>query len=106
VCLAQSILLSWLFLYQATKEHAIDPLVQECIDSLASMAYASDIANFRQRAVALAADSAERQFIQSQLHQPTLHLRKGQHVDETKFLGDLSFQLATRRQEANSFTTP
>lgn len=75
------------------------------------MEYATEIASFRQRAVSLMAldddddDAAELQYIQAQLHQPTLRLRKGEPVDEAKFMLNLSADLVMRRQNASAVTT-
>jgi hypothetical protein len=66
------------------------------------MDYAANIANFRQRAVALASDLDEKQYIQARLHEPTKCLRQGDVIDESRFLEDLADALVTRRIKAGT----
>lgn len=90
---------------QTAREQAIDPLIEECVNSLIAMEYATDIANLRRRAMALAENSAELQYIQAQLHPPTMLLRQGEQVDDTQYLEILSIELEKLRQKASVATT-
>jgi len=84
----------------AAQRRAIDPIVQNCVDQLRSMEFGDRIRGFREQAVAYAMDDSEVAYIQKQLHNPTLQLRRGDNVDEAAFLEELSGELAARRVKA------
>ena len=87
-------------------EQAVYPVIQECVHGYTALTFATDIAEFRRRALALAETVLEEQFVRVQLHQPTLRLRQGNHTavvnGDATFLEDLAHQLAIRRQHSTS----
>ena len=94
----------------AARRRAIAPAVRDCAAQWTAREQADRIQSFRARAFQLLSapppddddvvDKAkQRLFLQKQLHEPTLQLRRGLPVDETTFLEKLAGQLAARQTE-------
>ena len=56
-------------------EQAIQPLVDDCMDSFRVERSSSVISEFRSRAEALTTNASELKWIREQLHEPTIELR-------------------------------
>eukprot|EP00977_Amphora_coffeiformis_P000506 scaffold126_cov178-Amphora_coffeaeformis.AAC.5 len=95
---------------QAALRDAVEPAVQQYVESLQAEAAAWQIATLRTEALALGqkADKESSQnnmkWIKQQLHAPTVALRRGEHVNITEFLESLEREL--EQQSAATSTTP
>jgi len=80
---------------EAAVELAIEPTVQQCVAHFIARQQArAIIASLRKRAEGIAAQSSdELKWINRQLHEPTMKLRKGLYVNEDEFIVRLESEL-------------
>lgn len=74
---------------KAAIRRAIEPAVEECVETFQAMEQSSSISQFRQCAEAMASTDKELQWVRQRLHDPTLRIRKGERVDQCRFLDNL-----------------
>ena len=81
------------------RQRAIDPIVQDCVARVEALAFARVICNFRERALALARNDAERIRVQQIIHEPTLQLRRGLGVNVESILECIERDLSLMRSQ-------
>ena len=78
-------------------QDAVEPAVQNYLESLQAEASSWQICTLREEALGLACNAVETAIVKQALHEPTMALRKGQAIDEAAFLRNLRESLDQRR---------
>jgi hypothetical protein len=88
---------------QAVLDEVIHPIVKQCVDHFIAKEAALDIAIFRNRALSMAENPQERQFIQSKLHEPTLRFRQMKQSESRIVNSDHASSTCTVNWNASMF---
>lgn len=80
-------------------ELAIEPTVQQCISKFKAMQQSQSITQLRRRGEDMAQTPEELKWINRQLHEPTLQLRKGLKVNESDIMLTLKAGLESMRRK-------
>ena len=91
---------------QAVVQRVIEPMIESCVANLVASEQSDVISEFRSKCQALAETTEERQWMNRELHQPTIELRKGEsshfHLDD--LVAEIQQRLhRKRRQLAQEF---
>lgn len=78
---------------QAAMNKAVEPAVRKYMDSLQAEKAAVSISSLRSKAEGLAETEEELRWIRKQLHEPTVSLRQGTHVDSCELLDMLQTEI-------------
>jgi hypothetical protein len=72
---------------------AVEPAVNKYVDSLLAEKAAMKISSLRAKAEGLAETEEELRWVRQQLHEPTVALRQGTHVDSREILNMLQAEI-------------
>lgn len=83
-------------------EKAIEPIVKECLEKFVANDQADVISYFRSQCLALTTTTEELQWMNRELHQPTMDLREGHVIGRRTvqpWVAEMKQRLEAKRQE-------